>query len=308
MSSSLKQKIQFKLITAFCSWVERELEGKTAEEVIDFGHFIGRLAMMFPVKGKREILPSLKKLLPERNDHEEIYKKIFIEQTGRLLPDALLAFKKGSKENFPYKVKYENYDYLDELIKRGKGVIITTGHFGNWEVFLQAMVWRGVATSVVQRQHHNEKINEFITNKREMNGAQAINFHRRRPESFRQCLEALKQGRVLGVLVDVVPKTRTVDVNFMGKKFAAPMGPALMAQMTGAAIVPGYNVREGDVYRCVMCEELVWPNEKPSRDDISAMTVKIMASLEAAIRQHPDNWIWYLRRWRELPFDVELGS
>ena len=82
-------------------------------------------------------------------------------------------------------------------------MVMAGAHFGNWEMYLQAFTWRGYPMTVVQRQHHNELINQFITDKRQANGAELIDFHRRRPESFRQCLEALKKGRILALLVDV---------------------------------------------------------------------------------------------------------
>ena len=299
---SFKDNLQAKIVSGVCGWVEKKVSGKNAEEVMAFGHWLGRWAKRLPFKGKKDVLVSLKKVFPDRHDLEELHDKIVVEQTGRLLPDALLAFQKNSQETFPYDVTYHNMEGFDQKVAEGKGVVLVTGHFGNWEVFLQALNWKGYPMTVIQRQHHNIKLNQFITDKRTGNGAEAIDFHRRRPESFRQCLQALKKGRVVGVLTDVVPKTRSVETIFMGKKFEAPMGPALMAQMTGAPIFVGVTVRDGDSFRIELSDEITWSSDKPNRDDVPEMVGKIMSQLELFIRRYPDNWVWYLRRWRELPF------
>jgi lauroyl/myristoyl acyltransferase len=300
--ASFKQNLQFKAVKAICNWVEKKVEGKSPEEVRAFGHKLGRLVLRLPFSGKSSVLPALKKVLPEGEDHHKIYRSIFEEQTGRLLPEALLAYQKGGAEDFPFKIIYENFDRIEECVSQGQGVVFVSAHFGSWEALLQAMAWRGLPITGVQRQHNNPLIHEMITNYRQTHGIEIIDFHRRRPESFRECLGALKKGRVLAVLADVVPKTRFVELDFLGKKFGAPMGPALMAQMTGAALIPGYNIREGDSYRFVMCDELTWPNGKAQRDDVPEMTALLMGSLQKFILEHPDHWIWYLRRWRELPF------
>ena len=123
--------------------------------------------------------------------------------------------------------------------------------------------------------------------------------------------KALKQGKVLGFLADQDAGPNGIFVDFLGRMASTPQGPAVFARKFKCPIIPTFIVRrpEGG-HRVIVHPPVTVPEMATEAETISELT-KAMASItEGFIKQYPDEWIWFQKRWntRYEPLAVEQTS
>jgi len=115
-------------------------------------------------------------------------------------------------------------------------------------------------------------------------------------------LRSLKQGKVVMMLIDQdTDKVKNVFVDFYGKKAATPIGGAILAQKTGAAVIPiALSMQNGKQVLTVRPEieiSVTGDEEK----DIITNTQRMSDASEAFIREFPEQWVWMHERWKTRP-------
>ena len=208
----------------------------------------------------------------------------------------LLNFPRLTKENLSRLVTVKNRDALDAAFKKGKGVIILTAHFGNWELVGVTFRLLGCPGQVIGRRIYFHKYDEFLNSLRRVHDVQVIY----RDDSPKKMLKVLKDNTILGILADQdVDSVDGVFVNFFARPAYTPMGPVLLARVSGAVILPTLMIRESDAHHTLMIEnpvELVDTGNKEA--DLITNTQKWSDVIESYIRKYPEQWVWMHRRWK----------
>jgi lauroyl/myristoyl acyltransferase len=186
---------------------------------------------------------------------------------------------------------------------RGKGVIVVTGHFGNFEVSTAAAI-----ASFPQAQGKFYFVRRPFK-PRWLDGVIVRRFRRAgfgvlpKSGSLDAILERLAAGDIVVFPFDqhAGPKDG-VRVEFFGHSAGTFRSVALIAQASGAVVLPGASWREPDGKHVLRFEE---PLELVERDDVGeeirANTRLFNASLERMILRHPEQWWWVHRRWKDWP-------
>jgi KDO2-lipid IV(A) lauroyltransferase len=191
-------------------------------------------------------------------------------------------------------IRYEGLDHLLGAQRRGRGVLIATGHLGNWEFSAFAHALMTGPMHVVARPLDNRRIDRLAEARRTASGNRVIH----KKEAARAILQALKQGEAVGVLVDQNSSPEEgVFVPFFGVLACANAAFVRFAQHTGAAIVPGFALWSKSEQKYVL---RFYP-EIPVTGDVTADTAAVQRCLEEVIRSHPDQWLWIHRRWKTRP-------
>lgn len=188
---------------------------------------------------------------------------------------------------------------LRQALTGGKGVIILTAHFGNWELMGAFLRFTGFPGTVVGRKLYYDKFNEMIVGLREKVTLRTIY----QEDSPREFLKVLKENEMLGVLADQdVDRYEGIFVPFFGRPAYTLTSPVKLALASGAPLVPTFLVREGGRYRLIV-EEPIHVEMKGSREEtFREYTERWSRILEERIRQYPDQWVWMHRRWKtEMP-------
>jgi KDO2-lipid IV(A) lauroyltransferase len=148
--------------------------------------------------------------------------------------------------------------------------------------------------NIVVRPIDNSRIDTLVESRRELSGNRAI----AKKDAARGILRALAAGEAVGVLID---QNTTADqgvwIDFFGVPACAGSAFVKMAHHSGAAVVPGYAVWSDKEGRYVLHFE---PTVEIT-GDVEQDTQRVHARLEAAIRKHPDQWLWIHRRWKTRP-------
>jgi Kdo2-lipid IVA lauroyltransferase/acyltransferase len=203
-------------------------------------------------------------------------------------------FPKITRENIHDWIRYEGLENFEQARSLGKGVLVATGHLGNWELSAFAHAYLTSPMHIVVRPIDNSRIDALVESRRELSGNRAI----AKKDAARGILRALAAGEAVGVLID---QNTTVDqgvwIDFFGVPACAGSAFVKLAHHSGAPVVPGYAVWSDKESRYVLHFE---PAVEIS-GDVERDTQRVHARLEAAIRRHPDQWLWIHRRWKTRP-------
>jgi len=203
-------------------------------------------------------------------------------------------FPRITRDNVQDLIRYEGLENFQQAHSLGKGVLVATGHFGNWELSAFAHAYLTAPMHIVVRPIDNARIDALVEHRRELSGNRAI----AKKDAARGILRALAAGGAVGVLIDQnTTPDQGVFIDFFGVKACAGSAFVKLAQHSGAAVVPGYALWSEKEDRYVLHFE---PAVEMTGDVVED-TQRVHARLEAAIRKHPEQWLWIHRRWKTRP-------
>ena len=207
---------------------------------------------------------------------------------------AFARFPQITRGNVQEWIQYEGLENFERARGRGKGVLVATAHLGNWELSAFCHAYLAAPMHIVVRPIDNAKIDALVERRRALSGNYVI----AKKDAARGILRALKAGDAAGILIDqnTTPE-QGVFVDFFGVKACAGSAFVKLAHHSGAAVVPGYALWSEKAGRYVLHFE----PEVEMTGDVQADTQRVHARLEAAIRKHPDQWLWIHRRWKTRP-------
>jgi len=193
-------------------------------------------------------------------------------------------------------VPIEGVEKLHRALEGGKGVMVITGHFGNWELLGARLAMEPFNVAVVARDASDIGVAALINRSRESLGMKV--FGRRDMKAMNAHLRA---NGLLGILPDQHSRKGSLLVDFLGRPAWTVRSPAVLALRTGAAIIPAFCLRrEDDSLRAIVLDEIDTDSlHQLDRDEATVeLTRRINAVLEEQILAHPDQWLWLHNRWK----------
>jgi KDO2-lipid IV(A) lauroyltransferase len=202
---------------------------------------------------------------------------------GRLTMDEIKAM-----------TRIEGREHIEVALARGKGVIITSAHYGNVDLMCQLPDAYGVPMTTPVWHFQPERLFQFTLKMRTSHGMRMIPSDGPMLELYR----ALRRGEIIGLPGDRSTVGHTVEVDFFGEPADLPPGPVRVALRTGAALVPAFAERLPDNTFVVRIEpELELPRTGDLEADVLAGTEMLVAAMERAISKHPEQWLVAVPVW-----------
>jgi KDO2-lipid IV(A) lauroyltransferase len=191
----------------------------------------------------------------------------------------------------------ENWKRGEEL-SRGRGGLILTGHFGNWELMILAHSIYGHRVAIIHRPLRNPLIDAAVCAARNRFGNRVV----ARKGAGREVLRLLKQNWIVGMPLDLDVR-HGVFVDFFSLKASTSDGLARLAMATGAPVVPVFAVRDGaSTHHFLECMEPIEAIRGADREEsVRLNTQRYTKAIEDMVRRHPDHWNWIHRRWKTRP-------
>lgn len=219
----------------------------------------------------------------------------------------LLWFPNITPERIPALFRVHQLDLVREAHSKGNGVILLTGHFGNWELFALATGWQsGIPLNIIVQTQSNRLVDSLLNSHRTILGNRVTPMGM----SIREILKTMREGGIVAVAADQSGAKESVYVEFFGRSVATHQGPAVFALKSGAPVFVGFPVRNADgsydaTFEPVKCDDL----NGATPENIIELTTRITKLTEDRIRRHPDLWLWMHRRWKHLAGSEErIGS
>jgi KDO2-lipid IV(A) lauroyltransferase len=288
--------------------------------IIEFAAFqlIAFLVQLLPLKAVRRMGRSLGRFVYARIGHR---RDVTLNNLRRAFPEKpeaeLIQIARGAYENigisllelvwFPRmtrdqilkEVRFDRPDIVRQAQSRGKGVIVLTAHFGNWELLGQAMtVHFGFPFSGLAKTQSNRLVNQQINRRRELFGTKVIPME----TSLREVLRALGEGELVAIAADQAAPKENVPMEFFGTLVPTHIGPSVLSLKMGSAIVAIFAVRSVDgSYEAHVIEVPSEDLKGYSDENVIELTRRHVKITENVIRQYPDQWLWMHKRWKHVP-------
>ena len=203
-------------------------------------------------------------------------------------------------ENTRGLARYEGLEHYLSARDRGAGVLIVTAHLGVWELSSFWHSLMGYPMTMVIRRLDNPRVDRLVNGIRCLHGNRVVH----KDDFARGLLAAMHRGETVGILMDTnMTPPQGVFVPFFGLPACTASGLARVALRTGAAVLPGFMVWEPAEGKYVLRfgEEIPLTRSGDDEGDVVENTARLTAVIEAAIRRHPDQWLWVHRRWKTRP-------
>ncbi len=195
---------------------------------------------------------------------------------------------------------------LRRLLRRRRGMIVLTGHFGNWEIAAYLMATLGLPMASVARPLDNPLLNEFLFAVRERTGQRIL----RKRGATAAMSEVLAHRETLAFIADQDAGRRGLFVDFFGRPASTYRSVALMAVRHGVPVAVAYGRRRGRPFEFdVGIQRIIDPGEWAGRDDpVRWVTQEYTRALEQVIRTAPEQYLWVHRRWKHRPDGTRAGG
>lgn len=197
--------------------------------------------------------------------------------------------------------RVEGWEHVEAGLAAGRGVILVTGHLGNWEFGGAYFAARGVPIDVVARGMANPIFEAYVGRTRRKIGMEVIHDKdavRRTPRSLRdnRCVAFVSDHDALGLASTFVP--------FFGRPAKTPRGPAVFALRFEVPVLFVAIVREKSGKYAVLIDPVPVNPTGDREADIDQIVLTYTEMLEAYVRRYPEQYFWQHRRWRRQPPDT----
>jgi KDO2-lipid IV(A) lauroyltransferase len=267
---------------------------------LEMGKKLGLLAWKFDKRDRTISLINLQNAFQGVKSKEEIIQlsKACFLQLGESIVEYARLPRYHKEENGKH-VSIEGLEHLLEAQKKGKGVILLTGHFGNWELLGVTLANLGFPLHVVARRLDNPFLNSWVIRRRTMTGNTVIE----KNQATKAVLTLLKSGEVVAFLLDQDTKSGDgVFVPFFNRPACTSKSVAVIALRRGVSVLPMFITRlDGGHHRISIEKELPVIRTGQTGEDIIQNTARYTGILEDKIREHPEQWVWIHRRWKTQP-------
>lgn len=207
----------------------------------------------------------------------------------------LFKFATLTRDQIMRTVRLEGVEHMRRALERGKGALLVSAHYGNWEAAGARTAAEGFNVAVVARDASDASVASLINASR--SGVQLAVIGK---DDLKAMVAHLRSNGVLAILPDQHSNESPVRVNFLGRPAWCARGPAVLAFRTGCAVVPGFGFRELDgSLRGYFLEEIPLPNCADREQGIAELMQRIMDVISEQITQHPEQWLWLHNRWKE---------
>jgi len=256
--------------------------------------------MAFPDR-RHAVLANLAVMLPRasRSDRARIARRM-MRSYNRMMFE-FFRLPHLSREELLASIDVEGKEHLDRAIARGRGVIITSTHIGNWELAAVMVAQWGYALHAVAGVQLGRWLTGAVRDTKTELSITTIS----PDDGFRKILRALDHNDPVALMVDGNLYQHGVTVDWFGRPTTFPAGPGVLAQRTGALIVPGVCVRVSPGRFRIIISPAIDPAASATTAELHQA---VAAAAERQVRAHLDQWCIFRPLWSSPAAERAAGS
>jgi KDO2-lipid IV(A) lauroyltransferase len=233
-----------------------------------------------------------------RAEREKIAKECFVQMAKSGLE---LMFLMNKPELLRRRVKFIGKKNLDAALAQARGAVMVSAHFGNFPLLMCRLSLEGYTTAGIMRPMRDPRAEKMFYQTRNRYKIKTI-YSQPRKECVDATIRCLRSNAVVFIPLDQNFGTGGIFVDFFGQKAATATGPVILAQRTGAALLPAFIVRQPDDTHHVFIEPPIQLAHGQSPKATVAVNIqKLTCIIESYIRRYPAEWGWVHRRWKSKP-------
>ena len=270
------------------------------ETNLRFAAFLGGLMWKHYHRGRQRAIDNLKVSFPEKDQAwiEDVGRRSF-QQIVMLTVDVLFTPRLVSLERWPEIFSLDGVERTKWLAKEEKGLLMITGHYGNFEIMGYLMSLYGLKIYSIARPLDNRFVNRYLMGVREKKGQKIID-----KKGATEMMDKLAgEGATLCFIADQDAGKKGVFVDFFGRKASTYKSIGLLAMQYNIPIVVGGCQRvDNRFFFRIEVNRIILPAEWADKPDpLRWITQEYTSALEEFIRKDPTQYWWVHRRWKTRP-------
>jgi KDO2-lipid IV(A) lauroyltransferase len=251
------------------------------------GNVFALVIRFFPIATRR-FDRELRRIFPDmpRSDRMKIGRSM-----GRKMGQTLFEIYHCAEflaQNNSFRISGPGLKTLKNARAKGKGALIVSGHFGQWEAIRGVLIAEGLETGAVYRPQSNRHYQRRLSSGIQGGGQPIVQTG---SNGTREMIRHLKKGGFIAILLDE-KSDDGAKLPFLGQPALTSLAAARLALKYDLVMVPAFGLRVGDGQEF----EVQFESEIP-HSDVLKMTQKFNDLLSARILEHPEQWYWLLQRW-----------
>lgn len=266
--------------------------------------FFGWMAFYFIPIRKRVVLENLRIAFGKEKDEQELRRiaRQCYQNFAMMFVEFIKLPVMNTDQIASLITEIIGQEYFEEVGGKHGGYIVVSGHLGNWELVAQYFTQAGVPLSVVVRPMHNPLFDVEINQTRRIRGAEVIPTR----GTLKELISAIKKKRVVAFLIDQDARKEGIFVNFFSKPASTFTGPAVLLYRYKVPILPMFTVRTTLNQHRVIFTTPIYPkdfiNGNSLTEEVIKKIVQVYTSvLESFVREYPEQYFWFHRRWKTKP-------
>ena len=202
-----------------------------------------------------------------------------------------------TKQKILKQVVFKNEHFLLDAMKSSRPIIVTTAHFGQWEIFGLAVAAHFGPSSVLGRKLDSSVMDKILRANRAQFDVELID----KDGGAKDILKALKARRIVGILVDqnTAPKDG-IKVQFFGKDVLHTPAASVLAQKTNALIINAFIYQKGENLNEICFEEPIDISTFDKEDAVQKATQMQCSACEEMVRARPEEYFWFHQRFKRF--------
>jgi lauroyl/myristoyl acyltransferase len=265
----------------------------------NLGSWLGDLQFWFGWQERRRLQREIAQVLGRQANDPSVpalLLQAYRVNNGALTEIMAMFDQRQDESTLAARCELDGLEHLRTAMSQGRGAIVLATHMGNASLAMVRLAQSGLPVSLLYRKARMMS-DGFFQNGLEQYGIQAI-LANGGIRAYGQMLAALKQGRVLFLMMDQGLRRAEDGVmqRFLGKDVPMPAGPAQLARVSRSPVLPMAAVAASPVWRFEIQPQLTI-GQGTLEADVDFLT----RLTEAQVLQHPELWSWHHRRWSKFP-------
>jgi KDO2-lipid IV(A) lauroyltransferase len=203
-------------------------------------------------------------------------------------------------DTFAEYITFVNFtETLELMLRRNQGLIMLTGHYGNWEILGYVLATLGFPTTSIARPLDNQHLSHWLFDVRERTGQRII----AKKGAVEEVTSVLDKKGVVGFIADQNAGSKGMFVDFFGRRASTYKSIGLLAMQYEVPVVIGFARRTARPFHFeVGVQEVIHPKDWKDQDEpLRYITQRYTKAIEDTVRKDPAQYLWVHRRWKSRP-------
>jgi Kdo2-lipid IVA lauroyltransferase/acyltransferase len=218
--------------------------------------------------------------------------KVFVNQVEIVVDTIRYAFM--SDEEIRSRIVVEGKEHMDEALSSGRGVMMITGHIGNWEILGHIPKVLGAPFCIMADVRKDPQLEAIVSDIRVRCGATIL------PPTgtFHMLIGELNKGKTIGMVIDMRGDQKgDLLCDVLGMPAPTKSAPAFIALKGNALVVPVYTIKKRGTYHWYFSKAVDAAQFGEGDAAVQKLSDFMQSWVASVVREHPDQWFWLYTRW-----------
>jgi KDO2-lipid IV(A) lauroyltransferase len=262
---------------------------------------LGDLMYLVDLKHRDRALGNLRRSFPDMPEPQrKLMARRSMQQLFMLFIEVLFTTRLVRIDTWRDYCELSNFqEVLQLLLKRKQGVIMITGHYGNWEILGYVLATLGFQTTAIARPLDNVYVNRWLMGVREKQGQKII----AKKGATDEITAVLDNHGAVGFIADQNAGPKGLFVDFFGRKASTYKSIGLLAMQYKVPVIVGCARRVNDRFQFVLeMQDIIYPEHWENQPDpLRYITQRFTKGIEDFVAKDPGQYLWVHRRWKTRP-------